>query len=1515
MADRIKGITIEIGGDTTGLSKALSGVNSEIKNTQSQLKDVERLLKLDPANTELLCQKQKLLSQAVGETKNKLDTLKSAEAQAEEQFKQGKISQEQYDALKREIISTEQQLNKLEQQAQKSNVTLQKIGQAGVNVKEFGDKVTNVGKQMSKVSAGITAVGTASVAAWKTIDDAYDSIAKGTGATGDALEELQKSFDNVFSSIPTRADTAGSAIADINTRFGFTGETLEDCTRKFIKFAEVNNADVSTSIANVSRYMGDAGIESSRYGEVLDQLTAASQSSGISIDKLSEQLTKYGAPMRALGFDTKESIAILAGWEKAGVNTEIAFSGMKKAIGNWSKQGKDSREEFKKTLDEIKKCPDIASATTKAIETFGQKAGPDLADAIQGGRFAYEDFLTVLNNSAGQLDRTFNDTLDPIDNVQVAIQSVTASGAELGGEILGTLAPMLAKLAEKLRSMTEWFNKLDEGQQRTVVKIGLVVAAIGPLLMVLGTLISSVGSILTAVSGMGALLGGLSAAGGPILLTVTAVAGLAVALNEMASSTIDYREEAKALTEQESENKEKVDELYDSYMRMEEQRSATVTGIQSEAQHEQSLFAELQRITDENGKIKEGYEERAAFITGELSSALGTEIGMTGTQIQNYQELCGSIDRLIQKKQANALLSANEAAYAAAITEQTNAFMTYNNVQKDVEETKNKLNEAQRQQARYQMELNALQARNSEIGIDVSYSTMEIAEKTARASEEVKGYSEKLTGLSQTLSEAELAYVGYNTEIANYEGLSAAIISGDQQKISEAVLLTANDFQTAETATKESLERQVQTLTEKYEAMKAAVEAGAPGIAQAQVDQMRELVERSKTELDKLPEIAKTSVGDTTKAISAKTSEFSASGKQTGSDFTSELSSGITNGQKDVTGATEGVARAGIEATKKALEIYSPEQIGSDFDEGLARGVTGNTSTVVTSVDGVAKSATKGIEGLPEKARIWGADMMKGFIGGIESKKGVLAGTCSSVAQTVSDYLHFTRPEKGPLRNYEEWMPHMMQGLAGGITKNKGIVGGAAETAAAEIGNGLAAGLLDSIKGSKDYAKKGAEEIAGAVLGAAKKKLENHKVYNELTLASEAAYWDSVRKQTEDGTQARIDADAMYYKSKQNLNEKMQAAEEKYTNNVAKAYEDLNKGIQSLNKKYDDAVDSRAEKISGALGLFEQFSPTTTLTSDALLDNLQSQVEGINEWKNNIKELSNRGIGEGLLSELQELGPQSAAEVKLLTEMTDEELNRYVALFQQKNRMARKQAVKELAPMREDIAEQIQGLKLQTSKELADYQQEYANSLASLGAALNQPIENMKLIMAQNAVEMVSGLASSIQSEAGNTENTGKFKAIAENILNATGNLQSDMEGVGKNTIMGIMTGLQSKEGELYAMMQKISHGIVNAMEDVFESRSIADRIWKDTIPGLPAGPDKYKDIATPARSANYSERPGESTIKTEANEMMTLLARYLPTIADQKYVMMDGKTVVGRTAGEMNFRLGIDRQMLGRSG
>lgn len=146
MANRIKGITVEIGGDTTKLSKALEGVNRDIKGTQTQLKDVQKLLKLDPTNTELLSQKHKLLADAVSATKEKLEVLKTAAEQANTALANGEISQQQYDALQREIIETENELKRLTTEANNSHTALEKMGVLGETLQSAGDKISGVGQ-------------------------------------------------------------------------------------------------------------------------------------------------------------------------------------------------------------------------------------------------------------------------------------------------------------------------------------------------------------------------------------------------------------------------------------------------------------------------------------------------------------------------------------------------------------------------------------------------------------------------------------------------------------------------------------------------------------------------------------------------------------------------------------------------------------------------------------------------------------------------------------------------------------------------------------------------------------------------------------------------------------------------------------------------------------------------------------------------------------------------------------------------------------------------------------------------------------------------------------------------------------------------------------------------------------------------------------------------------------------------------------------------------------------------
>ena len=213
-ARRIAGITVEIGGDTTKLTTALKDVDKALSTTQSSLRDVNKLLKLDPGNTELLAQKHRLLGEAVSETKEKLATLKTAAEQANQALANGEITQSQYDALQREIIETEQKLKDLEKQAENSNVTLQKIGQFGDKLQDVGNKVSGVGEGLTKsVTLPLVGIGTAAVTTALNFESSMSQVQATMGITKDSMSMVNGESVNTMDTLSALAKQMGAETA------------------------------------------------------------------------------------------------------------------------------------------------------------------------------------------------------------------------------------------------------------------------------------------------------------------------------------------------------------------------------------------------------------------------------------------------------------------------------------------------------------------------------------------------------------------------------------------------------------------------------------------------------------------------------------------------------------------------------------------------------------------------------------------------------------------------------------------------------------------------------------------------------------------------------------------------------------------------------------------------------------------------------------------------------------------------------------------------------------------------------------------------------------------------------------------------------------------------------------------------------------------------------------------------------------------------------------------------------
>lgn len=522
MAQKIKGITIEIGGNVQPLNKALEGVNKKSRDLQSELKQVDRLLKLDPKNTELLAQKQKLLGEAVSNTKTKLDTLKEAQKQVEEQFRRGEVGEEQYRAIQREVIKAEQDLKSLEKQLKEVNNKWESAGKA---VQDFGSKATKVGKSLTKnVTAPILGAAAASQVAWKEVDDALDTVITKTGATGEALEGLEQSFKGVAKTLPADLQTVGDAIGEINTQFGLTGEALEDAAAQAIKFSAINGQDVSKAAIDARRAIEAFQLETKDLGMVLDAVTKTAQDTGQSTEVLFDRVTKGAPQLKDLNLDFAQSVALMGSLEQAGVDSSKALSYLSRAQVNFAKDGKDLTTGLAELIQHIGEAGSQAEALTIATEAFGTRGATFMLDALQRGALDLKGFQDAAENAAGTVESTFESTLDPADKMKVALNNLKLVGADLGGTIQDTLAPMLEKLVTWLQKGVDWFSNLSDGQKKTIVIVGGLAAALGPLLMIIGSIATGIGALMPILSALGGAIGAISA---PVLAVVAAVAALA----------------------------------------------------------------------------------------------------------------------------------------------------------------------------------------------------------------------------------------------------------------------------------------------------------------------------------------------------------------------------------------------------------------------------------------------------------------------------------------------------------------------------------------------------------------------------------------------------------------------------------------------------------------------------------------------------------------------------------------------------------------------------------------------------------------------------------------------------------------------------------------------------------------------------------------------------------------------------------------------------------------------------
>lgn len=655
MAGNIKGIKIEIGGDTQPLQNALKKVNSASIEAAKELKSIDKALKFDTGNVTLLAQKQEVLQKQVSTTKEKLETLRQAQAQVEAQFKSGDIGADQYRAFQREVVQTENILkgyeNKLENvnkaldgngNATKSNreqlkelqneqqrlasegdkvvssfklqesqmgsnaseadklaLAEQKIGkqseivaqqvenlekQLALAKQEYGENSTEVNKletqlneskaafnglanemenlgesgkkassgleetnkllkaellnqfseKLSEISQKLVDFGKSTLDAFREIDEGMDTIVTKTGASGKSLEQMQGIANGIATEIPTDFSKIGNAVGEVNTQFGLTGDALKTTSVDMIKFAEINESDITNATIQSKQALEAYGYSVDYLSDVLDSTTYVAQSTGVSVDDLMKKATDGAPQIKMLGLEFDEAVALIGQLEQRGVDSSAALSGMTKAAGVYTKKGKTMKEGLKETIEAIKNSKSETEAMGIAMEIFGAKKAPQMIDAIKRGALNFDKLRGTAEDAAGVVSQTYESTLDPIDKFTTAQNGLKIVMAEVGGAIAETFAPALDVLVGLFKNVAEWIKQLPGPVKQFIVIMGSITA-------VAGVITPLIVGFMALAGGIGATIAAALPIIGVIAAVVAAIVGIGLVIKNLWETNEGFR--------------------------------------------------------------------------------------------------------------------------------------------------------------------------------------------------------------------------------------------------------------------------------------------------------------------------------------------------------------------------------------------------------------------------------------------------------------------------------------------------------------------------------------------------------------------------------------------------------------------------------------------------------------------------------------------------------------------------------------------------------------------------------------------------------------------------------------------------------------------------------------------------------------------------------------------------------------------------------------------------------------
>ena len=861
--------------------------------------------------------------------------------------------------LSTELQENKKALEKADSAADEFDNTLEKVDDSA---EEAGDGFTVMkGALANLVADGIRNIASNLATEIKNMfvesTKAYSNFQAQTGESTEAMAEFKEEINDLYK------NNYGDSLEDIAEKMAYvkqvTGEAnpskLRELTENAIALEDTFDSDFNETIRGVSNLMEHFEIDSK---EAFDLFAKGSQKGLDYTGELGDNVAEYGGNFKQAGYSAQEYFQLLENGSQGGaynldkvndsineIKNRLGDGSIKKNLKIYSKNTKntfhdweDGKSTMKDVIDsivsDIKGCKNEQEALNMAAVAFGTMGEDANLDVVKSLTTVGHSFKDVKGSMEGIKKIKY-------DNIEDQFKTI---GRRLQMDFLAPLAQKAMPYVEKFADYC--VNNLEK---------------IVPVLKTIGITIATVFTVNTVAKfgqSLGTIVAGLgkvSSFATPIGLVTAGFAGFTALIGASIPKESNFISKNQELLDQISETSKKLDEENTAWKDLTTERQKSVDETDNEFQYYQDLKKELDKITDKNGEVKKGYEDRAQVIVQTLNDSLDADIKYKNGVVDNWDKIGASIDKVIEKRKAEAILSAYKNSYEAAIKDN-------NTITADKEKYKQQLKQLYDDLDSYEKELKTKKKKQKNEGFFDSffseYNNLDLTTNIQKTKDKIKEAETKL-------AETEKTAQGYLTTITNYENLSAAIISGNEKKINDSLLKIQNGFVSYKNATKDILKKQVENTKSTWESLSQAYENGEAGVTKKAVNNAKKLYDAAIKELDKFKEYAKKS------------------GKKNGEDYSKGIASTAPKAQK----SGKNLAKE----SKKGAASVSLRDTGKYFGEGFIIGLssTDHTAEEMTMKWGInrVKNLNKSVEtGSPSKATTrTGIFFAQGFINGIKS--------------------------------------------------------------------------------------------------------------------------------------------------------------------------------------------------------------------------------------------------------------------------------------------------------------------------------------------------------------------------------------------------------------------------------------------------------------------------------------------------------------------------------------------------